>query len=960
MNLFLFLKTLWKDKLNPFYIKLRDLFKKYFEFFSNKGKSVLWKMSKFFAFIFKKTGLVHIFIFFGGIGKILLSGIRAKLAIFTGSLISLTIIFLSGITVRQQTSILTKSYDKQAAISRNYIRNLVSNMENITQNLIQIEEFRIQISEQRSVRKKYKTAQVIQVQKKVDLFGFKTNLFGAMGKENIRRVRDSFYSRYLSDSDILILERKIQEQLNISSGKTLSDSEWKELQNLAKKIVITERSGKESEKIKAQSQLEHKIALYIIESKKKNIEELGLDTHRFRMQTFPVSRMGVDGMLEPSFDTIIFNQESDLANVQNISELNDSLLQSYKSIMENPTDDYTEHSSSFEWNGMEIQSIYSPIFKYPDSTARARNILMLENKLNAFKSFYLYDRDNSEKVSILYPKIKNRLDILRKSKSPIPPYKDKQFIDYYKEYDKLIQDREEEFDKIFNKKSVKESDYLGFESLRSIRDSSMEDSILLRYNTDISYLEKYIADIEFRDNYRKRWKELRRWVADGKSETPTDELRKFFPDGTIGKSRSEAEEIIWNLDSTALFPLDSESIPKLILSKNLTGIIRTLVDRTDGVQLIRENRNYIIVSALVIGMLSIFFAIFISGVVVQKIKRIISSAEDVGQGNLQVEFEFGGNDEFGKLTVALNQMVNGLREREKIKGILGSMIDPVVVSEAMKDLQALKRGSEKNITAFFSDIASFSAISEKLSSPELADLLNEYLSAMTIILKSNGGVLDKYIGDAIVGIFNSPVDVEDHTYKAVIASIDMQYKLAELKEQWVKNQKYIPEAREMSFRIGLNTGLAKVGFMGTDELASYTMMGDTVNLAARLEAAGKDYGVNILVTDSVEKQIHGRIFTRKLDVVRVKGKSEPVTLFEVIAKKGEESESIRIATEYYEKGLDEYLKRNWKEAIGLFQKSLKEREGKDKSTLILISRCETYAKEPPPSDWDGVFTRTNK
>jgi adenylate cyclase len=125
-------------------------------------------------------------------------------------------------------------------------------------------------------------------------------------------------------------------------------------------------------------------------------------------------------------------------------------------------------------------------------------------------------------------------------------------------------------------------------------------------------------------------------------------------------------------------------------------------------------------------------------------------------------------------------MGEGLEEREKVKSILGNMIDPVVVGEAMKDMNALKRGSEKQITAFFSDVAGFSTISEELTSVDLAALLNEYLSAMTLILKKYNGVLDKYIGDAIVGIFNAPVDVPNHSLSAAMASIEMIAKLRDL------------------------------------------------------------------------------------------------------------------------------------------------------------------------------------
>lgn len=345
---------------------------------------------------------------------------------------------------------------------------------------------------------------------------------------------------------------------------------------------------------------------------------------------------------------------------------------------------------------------------------------------------------------------------------------------------------------------------------------------------------------------------------------------------------------------------------------------------------------------------------------VQKIKRIIFHAKAVGQGNLEVQFEQGGKDELGTLTIALNSMVTGLKEREKIKNILGTMIDPVVVKEAMVDLAALKRGSEKRITAFFSDVANFSNISEKLTSIELASLLNEYLSAMTLILKKHEGVLDKYIGDAIVGIFNAPVEVDEHCIKAARAAVEMIETLERLRQEWKAKKVYIVEAQEMQIRIGLNTGLAKVGFMGTDSISAYTMMGDMVNLAARLEAAGKDYGVSILVSGSVQREIKEEFFTRLLDVVRVKGKNESVQLYELIGRADNVSERLEASVLEFSEGFEAYLNREWSLAQELFESSQITRGVKDKAAILLTERCEEYKRNPPEKNWDGVYTRTHK
>lgn len=233
---------------------------------------------------------------------------------------------------------------------------------------------------------------------------------------------------------------------------------------------------------------------------------------------------------------------------------------------------------------------------------------------------------------------------------------------------------------------------------------------------------------------------------------------------------------------------------------------------------------------------------------------------------------------------------------------------------------------------------------------------------MTLILKKHEGVLDKYIGDAIVGIFNAPVEVDEHCIKAARAVVEMIETLERLRQEWKAKKVYIIEAQEMQIRIGLNTGLAKVGFMGTgtDLISAYTMMGDMVNLAARLEAAGKDYGVSILVGESVQREIKEEFFTRLLDVVRVKGKNESVQLYELIIIADNVSERLEASVLEFSKGFEAYLNREWFLAQELFESSQIMRGVKDKAAILLTERCEEYKRNLPEKNWDGVYTRTHK
>ncbi|MDF3819655.1 adenylate/guanylate cyclase domain-containing protein [Leptospira sp. 96542] len=917
---------------------------------------------------------------FLNVWKILSSGIRAKLAWFTGTLIAATILLLSIITVKQQTAILSESYEKQAAVSKNFIASLVLDIENIAQNLLRIEEFKSRIERQKEELKKYKTSKVVVAQKSVSVFGFKTNLFGSLGAEKKVRKVDSFYSVYLDKDDVIQLEKEIKEQLREAGNRNLSDRDWNHLVSLAKSYVRadekiqelfrTEPPEDEAKKeiydtqiknLKREirnhkSALDQSIAKIFADSKKRKLEELGLDTKLFRIQTFPLSTMIPGEPSVASFDTKILDDNSILASIEDFSEMEASLSSAFQKTASHISSLDEGNQNVYEWEDREIQTLHSPLFRYPNSTKRAFNLMEYKSKMGAFETAIQEDIRITNLIAELVPKLKSRLSTLKNAKPPIPPSKDKNFKTLYAEYNQLIDLRESIFETVTEESQNPLEDWEKIESIRSLRDSTLEDWVLLRYKSNPSEYETYYQNPDVRTEQRKRWKSIRKWISDAEQETPTKELKRLFPDGSFGNSRSESEEIMWKLDSTQL--LDGGTISDSILKNNFSGLIRTLVDRTDGISAIKSNRNQIVFTAISICLVAILFAIVISGVVVQKIKKIINSAEDVGRGNLNVQFVHGGNDEFGNLTIALNHMVSGLKDREKMRGVLGSMVDPVVVGEALKDLEKLKRGSEKVITAFFSDIAGFSTISEKLSSVDLAKLLNEYLSAMTIILKKYDGVLDKYIGDAIVGIFNAPLDVDDHCYKAVIASLEMQAELQRLKESWVKENKYIPEAQNMSFRIGLNLGYAKVGFMGTDALASYTMMGDTVNLAARLEAAGKDYNVGILVSEFVLDGLKDRVFARKLDIVRVKGKNKPVTIYEIKAKLGEETDEERKFVENYERALFSYTSGKFKEAFAIF--SNLHQETKDKASQLLAERCQYYMESPPGSDWDGAYTRKNK
>ncbi len=295
-------------------------------------------------------------------------------------------------------------------------------------------------------------------------------------------------------------------------------------------------------------------------------------------------------------------------------------------------------------------------------------------------------------------------------------------------------------------------------------------------------------------------------------------------------------------------------------------------------------------------------------------------------------------------------------QRQFIRGAFEQYMNVNIVQQIAENPDSLQLGGQDlDATAFFSDVAGFTSISESLSSQELVALLNEYLTAMTEIVFQYDGLLDKYEGDAIIAIFGAPVQIEDHATKACHASIDMQRKLVEMRQQWHR------EGRpEMTARIGVNSGNMTVGNMGSTMRFDYTMMGDTVNLASRLEGANKEYQTHLMCSEFTLERCNGSVQARELDLLRVKGKNLPVRVYEVYAKANDTVDpQFAEAIEHYTRGLTRYHERQFQEAMGEFTAALK-LQPDDGPSKTYLERCRIYADAPPPADWDGAFTMLTK
>ena len=309
------------------------------------------------------------------------------------------------------------------------------------------------------------------------------------------------------------------------------------------------------------------------------------------------------------------------------------------------------------------------------------------------------------------------------------------------------------------------------------------------------------------------------------------------------------------------------------------------------------------------------------------------------------------------ITRGFVEWINSRRLATETQNAFSRFISADIVSQIVNNPDAIKPGGEKKeLTVMFTDIAGFTSISEKLDADALTELMNSYLDEMTKILFKNGGTLDKYIGDAIMGFWNHPTTMEDHATRAVTCAIEMQKKLKEMRERWIAQG--LPK---VEMRAGINTGTCMVGFIGSKIQMNFTCLGDNVNLASRLEGANKAYGTFIMISEPVKKQLNPYLFsTRFLDFLAVKGKNEPVLVYEVRGWQNEETQVWKEkAGELYHQGIDKYLAREWDKAIESFEEVLK-LVPDDAPSKVYIERCKHFKQEPPEANWDGRFILKTK
>lgn len=379
---------------------------------------------------------------------------------------------------------------------------------------------------------------------------------------------------------------------------------------------------------------------------------------------------------------------------------------------------------------------------------------------------------------------------------------------------------------------------------------------------------------------------------------------------------------------------------------------------------LRNQQRVILVSAIVTALaaiLGLIFAILVSDRITRPVRRLLEGTRAVEAGRLDGSINITTRDEIGQLSAAFNRMVEQLRQNVRIRETFGRYIDPKVV-EGLIDQPALAatEGQRRVMTVMFCDLKGFTSLSESVTPQGLVKVMNRYLSTMSEPIRSHRGIIDKYIGDAIMAYWGPPfIDEADQARFACFAAIDMIGRIATLRKELPELLGVRTIPMQCDIRIGIATGEALVGSIGSEFMMSYTVMGDTVNLASRLEGANKIYSSRSLVSEATVAAAGAAIEAREIDRLVVVGQTSPQVVFEIMGRKGELTPDQLLLRTRYSEGLAAYRARNWDEARRAFNAAL-EAVPADGPSTTLAMRVESLQANPPAADWEGSWYLDHK
>ena len=362
------------------------------------------------------------------------------------------------------------------------------------------------------------------------------------------------------------------------------------------------------------------------------------------------------------------------------------------------------------------------------------------------------------------------------------------------------------------------------------------------------------------------------------------------------------------------------------------------------------------------SILGLFVFLLITGRLQTAFRRLTSAFHDTAEGKYSDPLPITSGDEIGDLTSSFNTMVDQLKSKEKLREAFGQFLDPRIVANVVNPATGELRHSadRRKVTIFFSDIAGFSGIGEQLTADNIVGLLNHYFTAATTCIRQHHGIVDKFIGDAVMAFWANPFsEGETHALDACLACLEMRPAFAKIEQQISQITGLRRNIPKFHVRMALATGDTLIGTIGSDTTKSFTVIGDTVNIASRLEGVNKVYGTDLIINEDCYRLAERDVEAREIDFVTVYGKTEPVRIYELLSKIGELDSTTLQLRDAYAIALQLYREQKWTEAEKAFQNCLKISKN-DGPSLEFLTRIATFARTPPPKDWNGVWQTASK
>jgi class 3 adenylate cyclase len=462
------------------------------------------------------------------------------------------------------------------------------------------------------------------------------------------------------------------------------------------------------------------------------------------------------------------------------------------------------------------------------------------------------------------------------------------------------------------------------------------------------------------------------------TSTPSDNVALALIDGRIEAAVTDVRRLLSDEHSRLISQLEAQDFPEVQRSlKRIDAFRDEFNQRIDQIRadmlaqvkasaatvMVDQQRAIwitVIVTA-VAAILGLLFASLVGTGITRPVRLLLQGTREVEAGQLDRPIDVVTRDEIGQLTAAFNRMVGQLRHKEQIRRTFGRYIDPRVVEGLINQTTAAATDGQRRVmTVMFCDMKGFTGLSEGMTPQGLVKVMNRYLSTMSEPIRIQQGIIDKYIGDAIMAYWGPPfTDEADEARLACLAAIDMMDRIGGLRKELPELLGVRTIPTEYDLRIGIATGEALVGSIGSEFMMSFTVMGDTVNLASRLESANKFYGTRCLVSQATIAAAAQAVEAREIDRLVVAGQTRPQIVFEIMGRGGELSAQQLALRAHYSEGLAAYRARHWDEATSALKAALAAGPD-DGPSMVLLTRVESLRDNPPPADWDGSWRLDQK